>query len=234
MRSSPNAIIAAIFLVEVSATFETSMLYAALPTLIREFGDPIMAGWLVTIHMLIGTVACIVAGTARRHARPQADVADLLTVAAIGSIVSAVTSNFGVVMLGRAMQGFASASIALSIGILRENLPPQRLPVAIGLMSTAQGMGVAVGLVLGGTIIDRFNWQWLFAVSAVLLMVSFLAIRVIVPARAGTPPSEKTDWIEGLLPAPAIAAMLLGLSLTKTYGWLDPRVLRTDCDRGWC
>lgn len=223
MRSNANAIIAAVFLVEVSATFETSMLYAALPTLIRTFGDPITAGWLVTIHMLIGTVACIVAGRLGDMYGRRKVMLILLAVAALGSLVSAVTANFGVVLLGRALQGFASAAIPLSIGILRESLPQQRLPVAVGLMTTAQGMGVAVGLVLGGVIIDRFNWHWLFAISGVLLVISWLVARIIIPARPGTPPKEKIDWIEGLLPAPGIAAVLLGLSLSKTYGWLDPR-----------
>lgn len=55
MRSSYAAIISALFLAEMRATFETSMLYAALPTLIRQFGDPVTAGWLVTIHMLVGS-----------------------------------------------------------------------------------------------------------------------------------------------------------------------------------
>ncbi|MGE3693127.1 MAG: MFS transporter [Novosphingobium sp.] len=225
MRSGPNAIIAAVFLAEVSATFETSMLYAALPTLIRDFGDPIMAGWLVTMHMLIGTVACIVAGRLGDMYGRQRMMLILLSVAALGSIVSALTSNFGIVLFGRALQGFASAAIPLSIGILRESLPSRRIPVAIGLMTTAQGVGVAVGLVLGGAIIDRFNWHWLFVVSAILLIASWLVVRLIVPAKPGIPPKEKIDWVEGLLPAPGIAAMLLGLSLTKTYGWLDPRCL---------
>ncbi len=113
--------------------------------------------------------------------------------------------------------------IPLSIGILRETQPPSRLPVAVGLMTTAQGMGVAVGLVLGGVIIDSLNWHWLFAASAVLLLISWVAIRMIVPSQPGIPPKEKIDWVEGLLPAPGIGALLLGLSLTKTYGWLDPR-----------
>jgi Major Facilitator Superfamily len=95
--------------------------------------------------------------------------------------------------------------------------------VAVGLMTTAQGMGVAVGLVLGGVIIDNLNWHWLFAVSGLLLVASWLVVRAIVPARPGNPPTEKIDWIEGLLPAPAIGAVLLGLSLSKTYGWGDPR-----------
>lgn len=223
MRANPNAIIASVFLAEVSATFETSMLYAALPTLIRTFGDPITAGWLVTMHMLIGTVACVVAGRLGDMYGRQRVMLILLAVAALGSLISAVSTNFGIVLFGRALQGFASAAIPLSIGILRENLPQERLPVAVGLMTTAQGMGVAVGLVLGGVIIDNLNWHWLFAMSGLLLVVSWLVIRAIVPSRPGTPPKEKIDWVEGLLPAPAIGAVLLGLSLSKTYGWGDPR-----------
>lgn len=223
MRFGHNSIIAAVFLVEVCATFETSMLYAALPTLIRQFGDPITAGWLVTMHMLIGTVACVVAGRLGDMLGRRRVMLLLLLVATVGSVVSAVTTNFALVLFGRALQGFATAAIPLSIGILRENLPEERLPVAVGLMTTAQGMGVAVGLVLGGVIIDNLNWHWLFVISGILLVVAYGAIRLVVPALAGTPPKAKIDWIEGLLPAPAIGAVLLGLSLSKTYGWLDPR-----------
>jgi MFS family permease len=227
MRTNHNAIIAAVFLAEVCATFETSMLYAALPTLIRQFGDPITAGWLVTMHMLIGTVACVVAGRLGDMFGRRRVMLILLMVAAIGSVVSAVTTNFGLVLFGRALQGFASAAIPLSIGILRENLPDERLPVAVGLMTTAQGMGVAVGLVLGGAIVDNLNWHWLFVISGVLLVLAYVGIRLVVPARPGAPPSEKIDWTEGLLPAPAIGAVLFGLSLSKTYGWGDPRCYAT-------
>ncbi len=223
MRFNHNAIIAAVFTVEVCATFETSMLYAALPTLIRQFGDPIMAGWLVTMHMLIGTVACVVAGRLGDMFGRRRIMLLLLIGATLGSVLSAVTTNFPLVLFGRALQGFATAAIPLSIGILRENLPEKRLPVAVGLMTTAQGMGVAIGLVLGGAIIDNLNWHWLFVISGVLLVFAYAAVRLIVPARPGTPPTQRIDWIEGLLPAPAIGAMLLGLSLSKTYGWLDPR-----------
>ena len=187
MKSNHNAIIVAVFLAEVSATFETTMLYAALPTLIKTFGDPITAGWLLTMHMLIGTVACVVVGRLGDIHGRQRVMLLLLVVAAIGSLISAVTTNFGIVLFGRALQGFASAAIPLSIGILRENLPEKRLPVAVGLMTTAQGMGVAIGLVLGGVIVDNLNWHWLFVASAVLLVVSWIVIRAVVPALPGSP-----------------------------------------------
>ena len=62
MRSKYGQIVTALYIVEAAASFEAAMIYAALPTLIREFGDPMTAGWLVTSYLLIGAVAALVAG----------------------------------------------------------------------------------------------------------------------------------------------------------------------------
>ncbi len=224
MRSSYLAIIVALFIAEIAATFESAMLYAALPTLIREFGDPITAGWLVTMHMLIGAAAGVLVGRIGDIRGRKSVMLVMLAVATVGSIMSAVTSNFGVVLAGRALQGFSVAVIPLSIGILRESLPKERVPVAVGLMTTGSGVGVAIGLVLGGVIVDNFNWHWLFVVSAILLAVSYAAVKFWVPAKPGIPPRTPIDWIEGALPAPGIMAMLYGFSQSKAHGWADPQV----------
>jgi MFS family permease len=224
MRSSSVAIIAALFLAQMAATFESAMLFAALPTLIGDFGDPITAGWLVTIHLLVSAVACVVAGRLGDLYGRKRVMLILLAASAVGSVASALTTSFAIVLAGRALQGVATAVIPLNIGILRESLPEERVPVAVGLMTTASGAGVATGLVLGGAIIDHFNWHWLFAASAVLLAISLAAVGALVPARPGLPARAPIDWVEGLLPAPAIAAVMLGISMSKGLGWSDPKV----------
>lgn len=224
MSPRPAAIITALFLAEVAAIFESSMIYAALPTLIGEFGDPVTAGWLVTIHMLIGAAAALVAGRLGDILGRKSVMMIMIGLAAAGALISAASSNFTLVLGGRVLQGLGSAVIPLSVGILRESLPPQRVPVAIGLMTTGMGVGVAIGLVLGGAIVDNFNWQWLFVASAALLGAAWLAVKVWVPARPGTPPSEPIDWLEGILPAPAIMIVLLGMSQSQTHGWSDMMV----------
>jgi MFS family permease len=225
MRTGPNFIIAAMFMSLMAATFESAMLYAALPTLIREFGDPIKAGWLVTMHALVGSGTCIVVGRFGDIRGRRGVILVLIALAGIGSVMSAVTDNYGVVLLGRALQGFSIGVMPLAMSVLRDSLPRDRVPVAIGLMTTAQGMGVAVGLVLGGAIVDNFNWHWLFAFSAVLLSIAWIVVWLFVPSRPGVPPSEPIDWIEGLLPVPGISSMLLGISLSKSNGWLDYQVI---------
>ncbi|MEZ5744525.1 MAG: MFS transporter [Sphingomonadaceae bacterium] len=226
-RSTYLKIITALFMAEIAATFESAMLYAALPTLINEFGDPITAGWLVTMHMLIGAAAGVLVGRIGDIKGRKTVMQWMLVIATIGSILSAITDNFAIVLVGRALQGFSVAVIPLSIGIIRESLPRERVPVAVGLMTTGSGVGVAIGLVLGGVIVDNLNWHWLFVVSAILLALSWVACKFWVPGKPGIPPRTRIDWLEGLLPAPGIMAMLYGVSQSKSLGWADPQVWGT-------
>jgi MFS family permease len=225
MRSEYRNAIIALLIAQVAAVFEVSMIFAALPTLIREFGDPVTAVWLLTIHTLVGSGAALMAGRLGDIYGRKRVMQWMVFGAVLGSTLSAVTGFFALVLVGRMLQGLASATLPLSIGILRESLPSERVPVAIGFMTTAQGIGTALGLVLGGYIIDNFDWQWLFAASAVLLLVANVVVAVWIPARPGTPPKEPIDWVEGVLPLPGITAMLLGISLSKESGWLNPLVL---------
>ena len=224
MRSSPNAVIVAVFIAEMAATFESAMIFGALPKLIGDYGDPVTAGWLVIGHGLISAATYALAGRLGDIRGRKQVILVLIAIAIFGSLVSAVFHSFAMVLAGRALQGFGSAVLPLSIGLLRENLPEERMPISVGLMSTASGSGVVLGLLLGGAIIDRLNWHWLFAASAVLLVAAFLAIYLLVPSRPGTPTKHKIDWIEGLLPAPAIMSVLLGFGLSKELGWLDWKV----------
>ena len=225
MRSTYLAIVGALFIAEIAAIFETTMIFVALPTLIREFGDPVTAGWLVTSHSLIGTSAALMAGRLGDIYGRKRVALVMLAVAVAGSVISALTENYLLVLVGRSLQGLSFAIIPLSIGIIRENIAKERVPVAIGLMTTAMGMGTALGLVFGGWIIDNFNWHSLFIVSAVLLAIAWLAVRIMIPQHSGNPPRLPIDWIEGLLPVPGITAMLLGLSLSNSNGWLDISVI---------
>ncbi len=224
MRSSPNAVIGAVFIAEMAATFESAMIFGALPKLIAAYGDPATAGWLVTIHMLVSAATYALAGRLGDLRGRKQVILVLIAIAICGSLVSAFSHSFGMVLAGRALQGFGSAVMPLSIGLLRENLPEERMPISVGLMTTASGSGVVLGLILGGAIIAHFEWHMLFVASAVLLGLAFAAVYSLVPKRPGTPNRHPIDWIEGVLPGSAVLALLYGLSQTKEHGWFDMKV----------
>ncbi|WP_051164335.1 MFS transporter [Nocardia testacea] len=62
-KRSAGTIIAILVLVEIISAFESSMVFAAIPTLIRDFGsDAGTAGWTVTAFLLVAAVAAAVCG----------------------------------------------------------------------------------------------------------------------------------------------------------------------------
>jgi MFS family permease len=224
-QAYPFGLLLALCVAESTVTFETSMIFAALPKLIRTFGDPFMAGQLVAIHPLVAASSAPVVGRLGDLWGRRYMILVLLALALVGSVISAVSENFALVLLGRAMQGCSVTVLPLAVGLLRENLDGTRLPVSIGFLTTAQGVGAACGLILGGMIVDHFNWHWLFAASAVLIALSVLLCLAWLPPRSIARQSVRIDWVEALLPMPAIAAIMLAIGLTKSQPILSPAVL---------
>jgi MFS family permease len=223
----PYGLLLALCLAESTVTFETSMIFAALPKLINTFGDPFMAGQLVAIHPLVAAATAPVVGRLGDLWGRKSMTIILLVLALVGSIISAVSENIAIVLAGRAMQGFSVTVLSLGIGILRESLDMQRLPLSIGFLTTAQGIGSASGLIFGGMIVDHFNWHWLFVASAILIAVSIVACAIWLPNRTIARAPVKIDWIEAVLPMPAIALVMLAIGMARSYPLVSPQVLGT-------
>jgi len=223
--NTARMVIVSLFLAEVADTFGGTMMYAVLPRLMRELGDPLLAAWLVTGHSLVATSAALMAGRIGAIFGPKRTLLAFLAISVVGSMISAVSESFATLMAGRILHALGSAVFPLSITLLRLHLPAERVPMGVGMITSAASVGAASGLVVGGVITDYFDWHWMFAANGVMLAIAFIVIRVFIgdAGKAGIRP--RIDWIDGIVPVPAICAMLLGVSLTKQHGWLDPTIL---------
>jgi MFS family permease len=115
----------------------------------------------------------------------------VLAIGAVGSLISALSTNFPVLLAGRLMQGVTGAILPLCIGLVHENIPKDRAPMAIGLMISGASIGTAAGLVVGGMIVDQFSWHGIFFTSAGLCIAAALALFAFV-ADLATPPFGAT------------------------------------------
>ncbi|MET0250084.1 MAG: MFS transporter [Sphingobium sp.] len=224
-RARTVLLMTALLLAEVSGSFETAMIYAALNKLIAAFGDPVKVGWLVTAYMLVGAGAAAVAGRLGDIFGRRRVIEILLGMGLLGAVISASTDHFGMVLFGRILQGVTGALFPLCIGLVREKLPPALVPVNVGLIVSGAGVGTALGLVLGGAIVDNFSWHGIFWMSASLCAISIVAVRLWVPRSEPAPRAGKLDWVGGVLFVPAIFGVLLYITNGKNWGWTDPLAL---------
>ncbi len=221
-RRNLPLIIGALWIAEVTGSFETAMILAALKKLIEDFGNPAMVGWLITGYLIVGAaIAAIVGRLGDLFGRRQVLVV-VLIIGAVGSLISALSTNFPVLLAGRLMQGVTGAILPLCIGLVHENAGKDRAPMAIGLMISGASIGTAAGLVIGGMIVDNFSWHGVFFASAGLCAVSALAITALLPRSPRHPARQPVDWLSGLAFAPGVALILVYFSMGKDWGWATP------------
>ena len=225
-RRSTGVIIGILVLVEIISAFETSMVFAAIPTIIADFNsDAATVGWAVTAFLLVAAASAAVCGRLGDMYGRERVLVFILAAATIGSLISALGDSISAIIIGRAIQGVAGAILPLCIGLAREHLPNVKVPVAVALISgTAVAAGAASAYV-AGLMIDHASWHMIFIVAAVYAAFTLLLVLFVLPWRRPVGTSPKVDFLGTIAFAPAIAAILLAINKSGTWGWSDAKTL---------
>jgi MFS family permease len=200
-------------------------IYSMASTLYRIFDDPLKIGWVITSYYLVAASSSAICGRfgdllGRRHVAML-----MLLVGGIGAFISATASGLNGVIAGCTLQGAAGGVMSLAFGILRENLPPRRLPFAIGVMSSAATAGAGVSFLIAGIVIDNYSWNGGFYMKVILAIITVIALLVFVPAPTRERASLKgISILPGLLFAPAIAGVFVAIQLAHGWGWSAPGI----------
>ena len=219
-------IITVLVLVEIISAFETSMVYAAIPTFIKEFNsDAATVGWAVTAFLLVAAASAAVCGRLGDMYGRERVLVVLLGAAALGSFISAIGDSIGSIIVGRAIQGVAGAILPLCIGLAREHLPAAKVPVAIAVISGSAVAAGSASLLVAGVMLDHASWHMIFVVAAVYAVMALLLVLFVLPWRPPTGTTQKVDYLGTLAFAPAIAAVLLGINKSGAWGWTDAKTL---------
>ncbi len=213
-------------LVEIISAFETSMVYAAIPTFIQEFdSDAATVGWAVTAFLLVAAASAAVCGRLGDMYGRERVLVVLLGAAALGSFISAIGDGIGSIIVGRAIQGVAGAILPLCIGLAREHLPAAKVPVAVAVISGSAVAAGSASLLVAGVMLDHASWHMIFIVAAVYALLALLLVLFVLPWRPPAGTTQRIDYVGTVAFAPAIAAVLLGINKSGTWGWTDARTL---------
>ncbi|MFT4123850.1 MAG: MFS transporter [Microbacteriaceae bacterium] len=216
----PFGLLVTIFLIiELTPIFETTMMSTALPTFISAFGiDTSTASWLITIFLLVGAGSAAIAGRLGDAVGRKPVLLTLMTVSALGSVVSLMFGSFVGVLIGRALQGTSAGLFPLLIGLAREVTTAKRVSLLSSLTSGVSVIGGALGAVAAGVLLQAAGWRSMFVASGILAVVA-IGFAVFLPKPIGRP-TQRTgfDALGAVLLAPSIAAILFGFTISRTVG----------------
>lgn len=212
-----------LMIAELVAALELTMIYAAMRSLVADFGGTGQAGWLVTAFMLSSAAGAALFGRLGDLLGRRNILLWVLGLSTLGSAISSVTRELEWLILGRALQGFAGAIVPLCFGMIRERVSMDRVPLGIGLISSSVTIASASGLVIGGLIVDYADWTMIFKISVGLGSFAFLIVLLLVRRDTLKPGKGAVeDLLGGMLFIPAVVCLLLGITNGSRQGMLDP------------
>jgi EmrB/QacA subfamily drug resistance transporter len=212
---------AALFMV----VLDNLVVTTALPTIQRSLGASIQElEWTVNAYTLTFAVLLLTgAALGDRFGRRRMFVIGLAVFTA-SSAAAALAPDVNWLIAARAAQGFGGAMVLpLTLTLLSDAVPVERRGLALGFWSAISGLGVAIGPLVGGAVVEGISWQWIFWLNVPigLAVLPFAATRL----RESHGPDRSLD-IPGLaLVSGGLFGIVWGLVRGNSLGWTDPQIL---------
>jgi EmrB/QacA subfamily drug resistance transporter len=178
------------------ASLGVSIANVALPTIARAFDAPFhTVQWIVLAYLLSITVMIVSAGRLGDVLGHKRVLAGGLIVFTLGTLLCGIAPSLPFLIGARAVQGLGAAVLmALSLALVRDAVPPEKVGTAMGLMGTMSAVGTALGPSLGGLLLAGPGWQAIFLIMVPLGMANIaLALRSI-PAQEARQQSQRSTF----------------------------------------
>jgi EmrB/QacA subfamily drug resistance transporter len=142
-----------------------------------------------------------------------------------GSVAAALAPSADALIAARALQGLGGAIVTpLTLTLLSAAVPADRRGAALGAWSGIAGLGVAMGPLVGGAVVEGISWQWIFWIN-VPVGLGLLALSTQLQESHG--PDKALD-LPGLgLASAGALGVVWGLIHGNSDGWTSFEVLGT-------
>jgi EmrB/QacA subfamily drug resistance transporter len=197
----------------------------ALPSIRRDLGASIQTlEWTVNAYVLAYAVLLLTgAALGDRLGRKRMFIAGIALFTA-GSAAAALAPTIGLLIVARAAQGVGAAVVTpLTLTLLAEAFPPAQRGLALGVWSGISGVGVALGPLVGGALVQVASWHWIFWVNVPigLALIPLAATRLVESRGAVT----HLDLPGLALASSGLFGIVYGLVRSQSLGWSSLEVV---------
>ena len=141
---------------------------------------------------------------------------------ATGSFLTAISGSLGMLLTGWSLiEGLGAILVIPAIAALTAiNYSGKDRITAFSLLSVATGLAAALGPIIGGAVTTYLSWRYVFLGETVVMIILILLSGRIADAKPTNKP--KLDIPSVIMSASGMALFILGVLISKTYGWIEP------------
>ncbi len=141
----------------------------------------------------------------------------------LASIACAMSESIGTLIAARAVQGLGAAAILpLSLTLVVSAVPESRRNLAIGLWGGLNGLGIAMGPLVGGILTEALSWHWMFWIN---LPIGLLAIPLALWVLRESKGDDDTIDVIGTLLVTVTVVLAVWAIVQAHEGWTRTVIL---------
>ena len=205
---------------------DSTVLTVAVPTLAQDLGaSTSQLQWINTSYTLVLAAALLPAGAlGDRYGRRRLMLGALALFGA-ASVACAYAGSAGTLIIARAVLGLAAAAlIPMSMAVLPVLFPVQReRSKALTIWVTSMAIGLPLGPVLGGWLLDNYWWGSIFLINVPFIIVTIGAVLAFIPESRNAD-AGPLDWRGVAVSSTGLLALTYGLIRAGEQGWGDALV----------
>jgi DHA2 family multidrug resistance protein-like MFS transporter len=203
-----------------------TILSVALPTL----GSSLEAStgqlqWFVAAYTLTFAAALVPGGMlGDRYGRKRMLILSLLLFG-VASIACALAPSAETFIAARALLGLGGGlMLPMVLGLLPVLFEESERPRAVGAITAAAMLGYPIGPLLGGWMLTKFDWSWVFLINVPVVALAVVAVIVLLPESRSSL-RQRVDLGGVALSAGGLALLTYGIIGAGDRGWSDVAVL---------
>jgi len=205
---------------------DNTILNVAIPTLQRDLeATASQLQWMVDSYVLVFAGLLLTMGAVGdRFGRYKALVAGLVIFGA-SSAYAAFTSTATELILARAVMGVGGALIMpATLSIITDVFPREERGRAIGIWAAVAGLGIGIGPVVGGVLLENYWWGSVFLINVPIVVIALIGGYFLVP-ESRDPSATPLDLPGTVTSMVAISALVLAIIEGPSQGWTSGLVL---------
>lgn len=170
----------ALFIATFMSAIEGTIVTTAMPTIIASLDGLAIMNWVFSIYLLMSAIMTPIYGKlADTKGRKKIFIIGILLFI-IGSALCGMAMSMEWLIMARAIQGIGAGTILpISLTIIDDMYPAEKKAKIMGLNNAAWGIASIVAPLIGGVIVEKLSWHWIFLINVpiglivVALMVVF-------------------------------------------------------------
>jgi EmrB/QacA subfamily drug resistance transporter len=200
------------------ASMESTVVATAMPTIVGHLGGLEHYSWVFSAYMLASTTVVPLYGKLSDIYGRRRIYVIAMALFLTGSVMSGLANSMTQLIFARALQGLGAGGVQpLAFILIGEMFSLQQRAKMQGFFSGVWGFSSIVGPLLGGFLVDKFSWRWVFYINAIPGLLAAALVALAWQEHAHHQERPAVDYLGAALLTSSVVSLLLGLMDFGTF-----------------